>query len=97
MIDTIKEFLNKDKVSVIVAKRECQLLAIRKKRAQGIKVVKFEIDQDKCKKIGVCLNKLSCPAIYKENGKYKIDKDICTGCGVCAQVCPAKAIHAVNE
>jgi indolepyruvate ferredoxin oxidoreductase alpha subunit len=97
MIDTIKEFLNKDKVSVIVAKRECQLLAMRKKRAQGIKVAKFEIDQEKCQKIGVCLNELSCPAIYKEKGKYKIDKDICTGCGVCAQVCPTKAIHAVKE
>ena len=97
MIDTIKEFINKDKVSVIVAKRECQLLAMRKKKAQGIKVLKFEIDQSKCKKIGICLNELACPAIYKENGQYKIDKDICTGCGVCAQVCPAKAIHAVNE
>jgi indolepyruvate ferredoxin oxidoreductase alpha subunit len=97
MIDTIKEFLSKDKVSVIVAKRECQLLAMRKKKAQGIKVLKFEIDQSKCQKIGICLNELACPAIYKEDGQYKIDKDICTGCGVCAQVCPAKAIHAVTE
>jgi indolepyruvate ferredoxin oxidoreductase alpha subunit len=97
MIDTIKEFLNKDKISVIVAKRECQLLAIRKKKAQGIKVLKFEIDQSKCQKIGICLNELACPAIYKEKGQYKIDKDICTGCGVCAQVCPAKAIRAVKE
>jgi len=97
MIATIKEFLNKDKVSVIVAKRECQLLAMRKKKAQGIKVAKFEIDQEKCKQIGICLNELACPAIYKENGKYKIDKDICTGCSVCSQVCPIKAIHAVKE
>jgi len=97
MIDTIKEFLTKDKTSVIVAKRECQLLAIRKKRAQGIKTLKFEIDQEKCQQIGACLNKLYCPAIYKEKGKYKIDKGICTGCGVCAQICPTKAIHAVKE
>ena len=97
MIDTIKEFLSKDKVSVIIAKRECQLLAMRKKRAQGIKILKFEIDQEKCQQIGACLNELYCPAIYKENGKYKIDKDICTGCGVCAQICPTKAIHAVKE
>jgi indolepyruvate ferredoxin oxidoreductase alpha subunit len=97
MIDTIKEFLNNDKVSVIVAKRECQLLAMRKKKAQGIKTLKFEIDQDKCQQIGICLNSLSCPAIYKEHGKYKINKDICTGCGVCAQICPRKAIHAVKE
>jgi len=97
MINTIKEFIDSNKLSVIVAKRECQLLATRKKKAQGIKIVKFEIDQSKCQHIGVCLNKLSCPAIYKEGNNYKIDKDICTGCAVCAQVCPAKAIHAVNE
>jgi indolepyruvate ferredoxin oxidoreductase alpha subunit len=97
MTDAIKEFLSKDKVSVIVAKRECQLLAMRKKKAEGVKVLKFEIDQTKCQQIGLCLNGLGCPAIYKENGKYKIDKDICTGCGVCAQVCPAKAIHAVSD
>jgi indolepyruvate ferredoxin oxidoreductase alpha subunit len=97
MINTIKEFLNSNKLSVIVAKRECQLLAMRKKKAQGIKTVKFEIDQSKCQHIGVCLNKLACPAIYKEGDNYKIDKDICTGCAVCAQVCPAKAIYASVE
>lgn len=97
MTDTIKEFLNKDTASVIIAKRECQLLAMRKKKEQGIKTMKFEIDQQKCKKIGVCLHGLACPAIYTEHGKYKIDKDICTGCGVCAQICPAKAIHAVSD
>jgi len=97
MINTIKEFLNSNKLSVIVAKRECQLLAMRKKKAQGIKTVKFEIDQSKCQHIGICLNKLACPAIYKEGNNYKIDKDICTGCAVCAQVCPAKAIRASVE
>ncbi|MEM5778377.1 MAG: indolepyruvate ferredoxin oxidoreductase subunit alpha [Candidatus Aenigmatarchaeota archaeon] len=97
MINTIKEFINKDKVSVIVAKRECQLLAMRKKRAQGIKVVKFEIDQTKCKQAKVCLEKLACPAIYEKDGKIYIDKDICTGCAVCVQVCPNKAIKAAIE
>jgi len=97
MIETIKEFLNSDKLSVIVAKRECQLLAMRKKRAQGIKVAKFEIDQNKCKQAKVCLEKLACPAIYEKNGKIYIDKDICTGCAVCVQVCPNKAIKAVIE
>jgi indolepyruvate ferredoxin oxidoreductase alpha subunit len=73
------------------------LLATRKRKAQGIKIAKFEIDQDKCKKIGICLNDLACPAIYREGNKYKIDKDICTGCSVCSQICPTKSIHAVVE
>jgi indolepyruvate ferredoxin oxidoreductase alpha subunit len=97
MISTIRELLEKDKVSVIVAKRECQLLAMRKKKAEGLKTAKFEIDQNACKKVGICLHQLACPAISEENGVYKIDKNICTGCAVCAQICPNKAIHVVKE
>ncbi len=97
MIKTIRELLEKDKVSVIVAKRECQLLAIRKKKKQGIKIAKFEIDPKICKKCGTCLHELACPAIKEEHGMFKIDKNICTGCAVCAQICPNKAIHAVKE
>jgi indolepyruvate ferredoxin oxidoreductase, alpha subunit len=96
MISTIRELLNRDKVSVIIAKRECQLLVNRRKAREGIATAKFEIDQSVCKKAGVCLSKLACPAIYKENGSYKIDKNLCTGCATCAQVCPNKAIHAVK-
>jgi indolepyruvate ferredoxin oxidoreductase alpha subunit len=97
MISTIRELLQKDKVSVIVAKRECQLLAMRKKKAEGIKTAKFEIDPVACRRAGICLHELACPAISEENGVYKIDKNICTGCAVCAQICPNKAIHAVKE
>ena len=97
MISTIRELLGKDKVSVIIARRECQLLATRKKAKEGVKTAKFEIDPQVCKKSGVCLRQLSCPAIHEENGVYKIDKNICTGCAVCAQICPNKAIHAVKE
>jgi indolepyruvate ferredoxin oxidoreductase alpha subunit len=97
MINTIKEFLKEGKASVIVAKRECQLLAVRKKRKKGIKIPKFEIDQTKCKKAGICLHQFACSAIYFERGAYKINKNICTGCGVCAQICPNKAIRMVSE
>jgi len=95
--DAIKEFLNKDTVSVIVAKRECRLLTVRKMRKEGIKIPVFEIDQEKCNKCGICLNDLACPAISLEKGKYKIDKSLCWGCAVCAQICPPKTIQAVKE
>jgi len=97
MISTIRELVEKDKVSVIIAKRECQLLAARKKKAEGIKTAKFEIDSNVCKRCGTCLRELACPAIHEENGVFKIDKNICAGCAVCAQVCPNKAIHVVKE
>jgi len=96
MIKTIKNFLEKDEVSVIVSKRECRLLAIRKKRRAGEKILKFEINQNKCKKCGLCLYFFACPAFYRHGDKFFIDKNLCTGCGVCAQVCPNKAIRKIG-
>ncbi len=92
MIATIKEFLQKDKVSVIVSKRECQLLATRRKRKEGVVVPKFEIDKTICVKCGRCLYEFGCPAIIEENNAFRIDKELCTGCAVCTLVCPVKAI-----
>lgn len=93
MIATIKEFLQKDKVSVIVAKCECQLLAVRKKRKEGIAIPKFEIDKTICTKCGKCLYEFGCPAIIEENNVFRIDRELCIGCAICAQVCPVKAIR----
>ena len=93
MIETIKDFIQKDEVSVIVARRECQLLATRRKKRAGIKIPKFQINQEKCKKCGICLYEFGCPAIYKEKDKFKINEEICTGCSVCSQICPYHAIE----
>jgi len=82
---------------VLVLKRECQLLANRKKKKSGIKILKAEIDQAKCNKCGVCVYRFGCPAITKEGKEFKISKELCTGCTVCVQVCPISAIHMVKE
>lgn len=96
MVKTIRKLIRSDEISVIVAKRECQLLAVRKKRKAGIKIPRYEIDQKKCKKCGLCLYNFGCPAFYQEGDKIMIDKNLCTGCGVCAQVCPNKAIRRIG-
>jgi len=94
MVQSIKEFLQKDKVSVIIARRECRLLAVKDMKAKGIKVPKFMIDKKLCKGCGTCLLNFGCPAIIKEGKSYRIDENLCTGCSVCSQVCPNKAIKA---
>jgi len=96
-IKTIKKFLKKDEVSVIVAKRECQLLTIRRKVKSGKKIKKFKINQKKCKRCGLCLYYLACPSIYREGDNFFIDRNLCTGCSVCSQVCPHRAIRKVRE
>jgi len=97
MIASIREFLNKDGPSVIIAKKECRLLTVRRARKEGFKLPVFEIDQKKCRKSGVCLDQIGCPAITRENGVYKIEKDLCNGCSLCFQICPNKAIHVAKE
>ena len=52
------------------------------------------IDEDKCKKCGICAKNCPVNAINGEIGKvpFKIDKDKCIKCGVCISKCPFKAI-----
>jgi len=97
MIKTIRNFMRKKEASVIVAKRECQLLAVRKLSKLGVKPVKFMIYPSLCKKCGICLYQFACPAMYKEGDNFKIDPELCAGCGVCAQICPNKAIRPVKK
>ncbi|RQD72674.1 MAG: 4Fe-4S dicluster domain-containing protein [Tindallia sp. MSAO_Bac2] len=51
------------------------------------------IDQEKCKKCGLCL--LYCPtnSVKHEDGKYIIHLEFCKGCGVCIHECPANSIE----
>jgi len=88
----VREFLEKDEISVIVARRECQLMAVRRMKKEGIKIPKYEITE-KCIKCGICLKNFGCPAIHEKDGNFYIDETMCTGCGVCAQICPVKAIQ----
>lgn len=82
----VKEELEADEPSVIIAQRPCALL----------KKVKYTghclVDSDKCRGCRKCM-KLGCPAIIFENGKAHIDETQCNGCGLCPGVCPFGAIE----
>ncbi|MCL2101353.1 MAG: indolepyruvate ferredoxin oxidoreductase subunit alpha [Fibromonadales bacterium] len=84
---TIKEQLEKDGVSVIVAKRPCVLLD----KAPKLDCVEIE----GCKKCGICL-KLGCPAIRKNEDKsVSVDSTLCIGCMICEKVCKSGSIKKV--
>ncbi len=90
----ILEFLkNEEGVRVLVLRRSCELVRMRKERKKPFKVF---VDQEKCEgeKCGLCTKRFACPGLTfdKNTGKTKIAEEMCSGCGVCADICPQKAI-----
>ncbi|WP_462268137.1 indolepyruvate ferredoxin oxidoreductase subunit alpha [Desulfobacter sp.] len=92
-IETLKEAMAFDGVSVVISKEPCILWAksikLKKPRA-------FEVT-DKCKDHKDCINEIACPSFYIEAGRVKIDADTCVGCALCAQICPENAIRPLKK
>ena len=88
--EAVKEALQQQGVSVIIARRECALIA--KRDEEGTIAKKQFIDEDACKKCRTCVDKFECPAISSMDKVQKIDAALCAGCEVCQQVCPHNAI-----
>ncbi len=87
----IKESVNGEQLTVIIAKYPCALL-----KGQTFKSI-CSINKDKCKKCGMCL-KIGCPAISKnEDGTVSIEKTMCNGCGLCASYCKFGAIEKLEK
>ncbi|MCC8102793.1 MAG: indolepyruvate ferredoxin oxidoreductase subunit alpha [Clostridiales bacterium] len=86
----IKREVEREAVSVILAKSPCALL-------KGVVFdSKCRTIPDKCRKCGLCL-KPGCPAITKAaDGTVQIDDTMCNGCGLCMQLCKSGAIEKVK-
>ncbi|MDR2544559.1 MAG: indolepyruvate ferredoxin oxidoreductase subunit alpha [Methanobrevibacter sp.] len=85
-IETYKEAIEFDGVSVIIAKSPCALIKRLKKRKP------MEIDYNKCIKCLECVKFLACPSISVKNDNIVIDPLSCKGCTTCRQMCKEKAI-----
>jgi indolepyruvate ferredoxin oxidoreductase alpha subunit len=92
-IETIKEALAYQGVSVIISQEPCALYA---KSLKLLKPRAFKVS-DKCVDHRDCINSIACPSFYLEDGKVKIDADTCVGCAVCAQICPENAITPLKK
>ncbi len=87
----IRESVNGDVLTVIIAKAPCALL--KGQRFPN----RCEVNPDACKKCGACM-KIGCPAITRgADGKVKIDATMCNGCGLCKNYCKFGAIQTVER
>ncbi|MCX5657704.1 MAG: indolepyruvate ferredoxin oxidoreductase subunit alpha [Candidatus Omnitrophica bacterium] len=76
----IKEKLNSETLSVIIARSPCKAISKDKSAASLYQ-------KEKCKKCFMCLA-IDCPAIKKtEDGFIRVDEHICAGCNLCVEVC----------
>lgn len=85
----VKEEVEREEPSVIIAQRPCALL-------KSVKYTGHCVVNDNCKKCKMCM-KLGCPAISFDGETIKIDTTQCNGCGLCVNVCPFHAIEKVEE
>ena len=81
----VKEEVNREEPSVIIAQRPCALL-------KSVKYTGRCKINDNCKNCKMCM-KLGCPAISIKDDKPVIDATQCNGCGLCVNVCPFGAIE----
>ncbi|RME39456.1 MAG: indolepyruvate ferredoxin oxidoreductase subunit alpha [Deltaproteobacteria bacterium] len=93
----IAEEMERDAVSVIIARRPCMLM---KRNKVELKPPLF-VDADKCVGCKSCL-RLGCPAIQWDaeagrKGQARIDKLLCVGCGVCEQMCKFEAFGVCHD
>ncbi|MFH1261281.1 MAG: indolepyruvate ferredoxin oxidoreductase subunit alpha [Candidatus Micrarchaeota archaeon] len=101
LVSVIKEMKEKKGFRVIISRGECRLITKRKLSSTGSTFTKFMIDQNLCKKCGICTNNFACPAIQEIRKKkgdqpvYYINPELCWGCSVCMQICPHKAIKPI--
>jgi indolepyruvate ferredoxin oxidoreductase alpha subunit len=85
----LKEETEREEPSVIIFQRPCALLSKNKGELN-------RIEEDICKKCGLCLN-LGCPAIEKKEARIEINPALCNGCGLCQTVCRFNAIKGGSK
>lgn len=74
-------------VAVLVARRPCVI----HDRA-SVDVVPVTVDDERCNRCDLCLDRFGCPALEAGAGSVHIDPTLCIDCGICADSCARGAI-----
>jgi len=85
VLSTLKNF--KEEYIEHIVEHKCRAKVCRS-------MIDYKIDEEKCKKCGLCARNCPVNAINGAVGKevFKVDKQKCIRCGLCLSNCPFKAI-----
>jgi indolepyruvate ferredoxin oxidoreductase alpha subunit len=94
LTEIVKEAVEINEFSVVIAKHPCMLKFIREQRRKpSYKPRKVDIDQQKCQQFYECIEKFACPTFTRtDDQRVKINRDLCIGDGSCLQTCQVQAI-----
>jgi indolepyruvate ferredoxin oxidoreductase alpha subunit len=94
LTEMVKEAVNINEFSVVIARHPCMLKFTREQRRKpGYQPRRVDIDQQKCRRLYECIRDFGCPTFTQmEDGRIEINPDLCIGDGSCVQTCPSDAI-----
>jgi len=93
--EAIKEALDHEGFSVVIAHHPCMLKFTREQRRKmpGFRLPQVQVDQDKCDQLRVCVAEFGCPSFVRhEDGSVTVHEELCIGDGSCLQTCPVSAL-----
>ena len=96
----VKEALEFEGLSVVIARHPCMLKFTRDNRRRGIKPsARAQIDPGLCENRHECVSVFACPSfiLNSQDGSVTVNGELCIGDGSCVQTCPVEAIELVKE
>ncbi|MFX0115827.1 MAG: thiamine pyrophosphate-dependent enzyme, partial [Candidatus Hodarchaeota archaeon] len=100
-VEAFKRALNFEGPSVVISRGACMAqITLRERRREGIRVLPFFVDHERCNGCAQCVDNFNCASFYwsdvidEKSGRNKaaIDPLLCASCTFCSQVCARKAI-----
>jgi indolepyruvate ferredoxin oxidoreductase alpha subunit len=94
LTEMVKDAVNINEFSAVIARHPCMLKFTREQRRKpGYQPRRVDIDQQKCQRLYECIRDFGCPTFTQmEDGRVEINPDLCIGDGSCVQTCPSEAI-----
>ena len=85
ILSTLRHF--RDEYEAHVTERRCPALVCRR-------LIRYEIDYEKCRGCGLCARKCPTETIFRigEEKKLRVEQSGCIQCGNCFEVCPFDAV-----